>query len=57
VTASQRMGLALMRRGDVLTNRLYRQASGLDSRVATRALGDLVSRGLAEQLGTGRWTT
>lgn len=54
---SQRMALALLRRGEALTNASYRQASGLDSRVATRELGALVQRGLVEQQGSGRWTT
>lgn len=54
---SQRMALALMRRGDSLTNPVYRQITGLDSRIVTRELGDLVNQGLVEQIGTGRWTT
>jgi ATP-dependent DNA helicase RecG len=57
LTDSQRMGLALMRRGETLTNSLYRQLTGLDSRIVTRELGDLVSRGLAEQTGTRRWAS
>jgi ATP-dependent DNA helicase RecG len=40
-----------------VTNASYRRISGLDSRVATRELGDLVQQGLLEQEGTGRWTT
>lgn len=55
LTDSQRIGLALLRRGDVLTNALYRQATGLDSRVATRELGELVDRGVVVQSGTRRW--
>lgn len=51
----QRMALALMRAGDVMTNARYRQVSGADSRVATRELGDLTARGLAEMRGIGRW--
>ena len=51
LTDSQRMGLALMRRGEALTNSVYRQVTGLDSRVVTRELGDLVNRGLVEQAG------
>ena len=54
---SQRMGLALMRRGEVLTNSVYRQLTGLDSRVVTRELGDLVNRGLVEQAGSRRWAS
>jgi ATP-dependent DNA helicase RecG len=49
------MGLALMRRGEALTNSVYRQVTGLDSRVVTRELGDLVNRGLVEQAGSRRW--
>jgi ATP-dependent DNA helicase RecG len=29
----------------------------VDSRIATRELGDLVRRGILEQVGTRRWTT
>lgn len=57
LTDSQRMALALLRRGEEVTNASYRQISGLDSRVATRELGDLVQRGLVTQDGTGRWTS
>jgi ATP-dependent DNA helicase RecG len=57
LTDSQRMGLAALRRGETLTNSLYRQLTGLDSRVVTRELGELVSRGLVEQTGTRRWAT
>lgn len=57
LTDSQRMALALLKRGEAVTNASYRRISGLDSRVATRELGDLVQRGLLNQDGTGRWTT
>jgi hypothetical protein len=57
LTDSQRMALALLRRGEPVTNASYRRISGLDSRVATRELGDLVQQGLLKQEGTGRWTT
>lgn len=57
LTDSQRMGLALARHGDVLTNDSYRRFTGVDSRIATRELGDLVRRGLLKQDGTHRWTT
>jgi ATP-dependent DNA helicase RecG len=57
LTDSQRMALALMHRGDTLTNGLYRQATGLDSRIVTRELGELVSQGLVEQVGSRRWAT
>lgn len=55
LSRDQRMALALMRGGEIMTNARYRQVSGADSRVATRELGDLVSRGLAEMRGVGRW--
>ncbi len=57
LTDSQRMALALMRQGETLTNLVYRQLTGQDSRVVTRELGDLVSRGLAHRSGTGRWAS
>jgi predicted HTH transcriptional regulator len=46
-----------LRQGDPVTNASYRQISGLDSRIATRELGELIERRLVEQSGTGRWTT
>lgn len=57
LTDSQRMGLALARHGQTLTNDAYRQFTGIDSRMATRELGDLVRRGLLTQDGSHRWTT
>jgi ATP-dependent DNA helicase RecG len=39
-----------------MNNARYRQISDTDSRVATRELTDLVSRGLAEVVGGGRCT-
>jgi predicted HTH transcriptional regulator len=57
LTPSQRMGVGLARHGDHLTNDLYRRFTDVDSRVATRELGDLVRRGILEQVGTRRWTT
>ncbi len=57
LTDSQRMGLAMVRHGETITNSLYRQLTGLDSRIVTRELGELVSRGLVEQAGTRRWAT
>jgi ATP-dependent DNA helicase RecG len=57
LTDSQRMALALLKRGEEVTNASYRQTSGLDSRVVTRELGDLVQRRLVDQAGTGRWTS
>lgn len=52
---SQCHGLALLKNGDVLNNRSYRSASGLDSRRATAELSDLVARGLLVQRGSRRW--
>lgn len=50
---TQCIGLALMRRGEVLDNGTYRAATGLtDSRTATFELQDLVARELVEQTGT-----
>ena len=50
---TQRTGLALMLRGQVLDNAKYRAATGLqDSRVATTELQDLVARELINQTGT-----
>ncbi|AXB46365.1 ATP-binding protein [Amycolatopsis albispora] len=56
LTDSQCLGLAMAKNGDVLDNKAYRSASGLDSRRATAELGDLVGRGLLAQLGGSRWT-
>lgn len=55
LTRDQRMALALMRAGETVTNARYRQVSGVDSRVATRELGDLASRDLIQMTGAGRW--
>jgi ATP-dependent DNA helicase RecG len=57
LTDSQRMGVALARHGDPLTNDAYRRFTGVDSRVATRELGNLVRRKLVMQEGSRRWTT
>lgn len=48
---------ALVRHGDLLTNDSYRRFTDVDSRVATRELGELVRRGLLVQEGSHRWTT
>lgn len=55
LTRDQRMALSLMRGGETVTNARYRQVSGVDSRVATRELGDLATRGLIQMTGVGRW--
>ncbi|MQY27996.1 hypothetical protein NRB56_35790 [Nocardia sp. RB56] len=57
LTDGQCVGLALLRDGDLLDNQTYRRATGVDSRVATAELQNLVARGLAEQIGTKRWTS
>jgi ATP-dependent DNA helicase RecG len=50
---SQCVGLALMRRGEVLDNAGYRTATGMtDSRAATKELQDLVAREWVTQTGT-----
>jgi hypothetical protein len=46
---SQRVGLALLRTGQSLSN--------IDSRVATRELRELVQRGPIRAVSSGRWTT
>jgi len=49
---SQCLALALMRRGEVLDNALYRKVTGVaDSRIATYELQDLVARELVDQSG------
>lgn len=57
LTHSQIVALAHMREGALIDNPKYRQIGGVDSRVATQELQDLVVRELAEQEGTGRWAT
>lgn len=57
LTNTQRMALALMRQGVEFNNSVFRQRTGLDSRIATRELQELVQRGLVKQTGTGRWST
>ncbi|MHB8397918.1 MAG: ATP-binding protein [Candidatus Limnocylindrales bacterium] len=49
---SQAMGLAVLRRVGAINNSDYRRISGVDSRLATRELGDLVRKGVLIQLGT-----
>lgn len=55
LTRDQRMALSLMRGGETVTNARYRQVSGVDSRLATRELDDLATRGLIQMTGVGRW--
>lgn len=55
LTDSQRVALAMLREEDMPDNRAYRTATGVDSRVATAELQDLVARELAIRTGTRRW--
>jgi ATP-dependent DNA helicase RecG len=55
LTDSQCIALAMLREGAVLDNATYRTATGLDSRIATAELQDLVARELVTQTGTRRW--
>src|SRR3984957_18397280 len=55
LTDSQCVVLAILREEEVLDNRAYRTATGVDSRVATAELQDLVARELVTQTGTRRW--
>jgi hypothetical protein len=54
---NQRVGLALVRNGQSLSNEVYRKFNNIDSRVATRELRELVRRGLIRSVSSGRWTT
>ena len=54
---NQRVGLALLRNGQDLSNEVYRKFNDIDSRVATRELRDLVQRELIRPVSSGRWTT
>jgi ATP-dependent DNA helicase RecG len=55
LTDSQCVALAILREEELLDNRAYRAATGVDSRVATAELQDLVARELVAQTGTRRW--
>lgn len=55
LSESQCFALASLKDGDVLDNRSYRVATGVDSRVATAELQDLVARELVVQTGSRRW--
>lgn len=57
LTDSQRMALAMMRQGIELNNQVLRQRTGLDSRIATRELQELVQRGLVLQSRSRRWAS
>lgn len=55
LSEAQCVALALLREGGHLDNQEYRSHVGVDSRVATAELRDLVERGLVVQTGTRRW--
>ena len=55
LTDSQITALALLRDGRIFDNPTYRAATGVDSRVATAELQDLVGRELVSQTGSRRW--
>ncbi len=55
LTDSQCVALAFLRQEGILDNRAYRNATGVDSRVATSELRDLVARELVIPTGTRRW--
>lgn len=55
LTDSQCVALAILREEEVLDNRAYRTATGVDSRIATAELQNLVARELVTQTGTRRW--
>jgi len=51
---AQRSALVLMRKGNSLTNTVYRSVSGIqDSRIAYKELKELVDRGLVDQVRSG----
>jgi len=52
---SRIVALATMRSGESLDNPSYRRLTGVDSRIVTAELQDLVGRELVEQLGERRW--
>lgn len=56
LTDSQYQALAMLKLGERLDNSKYRAATGVDSRVATNELQDLVTRELVIQVGSRRWT-
>lgn len=57
LTDGQVAGLALARRGALLTNARYRALSGCDSSTATRELGNLRDRRLLTRTGVGQRAT
>lgn len=57
LSESQRKSLAFAKHSRALGNADYCRVAGVDSRVATRELTDLVDLGLLQREGTGRWST
>ena len=57
VTETQRQALAFLSHTDTISNADYCRVTGVDSRVATRELSNLVDQGIVERHGTGRWST
>ncbi len=57
LTDSQILGVARMRRGQSMKNATYRSETGVDSRIATAELRDLVDRGIVAVEGTRRSAT
>lgn len=55
LTDSQCVALAMLREEELFDNLAYRTATGVDSRIATAELQDLVARELVTQTGTRRW--
>jgi ATP-dependent DNA helicase RecG len=53
---SQCMALATLKNGGYLDNLTFRSATGIDSRIATTELQDLVARELVTQEGSRRWS-
>lgn len=52
---SQRLALVVFRDEPGFDNRAYREATRVDSRIATAELQDMVARELLEQTGSRRW--
>lgn len=57
LSESQVLALARLREGGTLDNPSYRVLTGVDSRIATQELQDLVARELADQSGKSRWAS
>lgn len=57
LTDSQRLALAYPRHRCYIANQDYCHLTGVDSRIATRELAELVEQGLVERHGSRRWAT